>query len=161
LGCGTGSLTKFLVKLLPEAKFTCVDLSEAYLWKARKNLENFTSVDFLQADAAKLPFDDQAYDVVVSCFLFHELPEAERLKVFQQSRRVLRPGGFMGLVDSLQLGDQVKLDFALKRFPMSFHEPFYKNYIQIPLEKQIASQGFVNLVTETGYFSKVVSAQNP
>ena len=39
--------------------------------------------------------------------------------------RVLKPGGRLVLVDSLQHGDEPDYDGLLELFPQSFHEPYY------------------------------------
>lgn len=48
---------------------------------------------FFQGDAGSMPFQDGAFDYVVSFFLFHELPPAMKRKVFDDCLRVLKPGG--------------------------------------------------------------------
>ena len=75
-----------------------------------------------------------------------------------ESRRVLKPDGLFGFVDSVQIGDLPRFDDMLGDFPKMFHEPFYRNYIDNPLEKVIEAQGFHEIRSDTGFFSKVVSA---
>jgi ubiquinone/menaquinone biosynthesis C-methylase UbiE len=48
---------------------------------------------FFQGDAASMPFRADAFDYVVSFFLFHELPFAMKKSVFAECLRVLKPGG--------------------------------------------------------------------
>lgn len=158
LGVGTGSLTRQVRKLLPKSHITCIDLSSPYLWKARQNLQDQVSIDFIQADAADLSFKDESFDAVVSCFLFHELPLKERKQVLKESLRVLKPGGFLGIVDSLQAGDNPKLDWALQDFPIRFHEPFFKNYTEYPLEGLLSELDVISTKTRLGYFAKCVTA---
>lgn len=159
IACGTGSLSSQVAEVFPEARLTLLDLSSPYLKKAQDKLKNVERVDFVQGDAAKLPFPDKSFDAVISCFLFHELPMIERKKVIAEAKRVLKPKGFMGHVDSIQNHDAQHFKFALEQFPVSFHEPFYKNYIQNPLEKLVIDAGFKKIKSERGFFSKVVSAR--
>jgi ubiquinone/menaquinone biosynthesis C-methylase UbiE len=156
VGCGTGSMTKYISALFPEAHITALDLSAPYLWKARQRLKDHVNIDFIQGDGAKLPFNSGSFDAVVSCFLFHELPKEERKKVLQESHRVLKPSGFMGLIDSIQKDDNADLNWALDDFPLRFHEPFYKNYILTPMEHLTHEAGFHDIHTQTGYFAKAV-----
>jgi len=159
IGCGTGSMTKYITLLLPEAHITAFDLSTPYLWKARKELKNHVNIDFIQGDGAKLPFKTGSFDAVVSCFLFHELPRIEREKVLKESFRVLKPSGFMGLIDSIQKNDNPDLNWALEDFPVRFHEPFYKNYTLTPMEELTKEAGFQDIQTHVAYFAKALWAK--
>jgi ubiquinone/menaquinone biosynthesis C-methylase UbiE len=161
VGAGTGRATRFVRLAFPKAKIVAVDLSGPYLKKAQVELREFARHDFIEADGAKLPFLDETFDAVFSVFLFHELPQAERPLIIREGLRVLKPGGFYGFVDSLQLGDRPALDVALKQFPIEFHEPFYKNYIQTPMRQLFEDEGLTSLHEATGFFSKVISATKP
>ena len=157
IGAGTGRATLFVRLAFPRAKICCLDLSAAYLKKAQEQLAKYSRHDFVEGDGARLPFQPGLFDAVFSVFLFHELPQPTRLEVLKESMRVLRPGGLIGLVDSLQLGDTPALDGSLQEFPKQFHEPFYANYIRSPMEALLASTGVESVQSKTGFFSKVCS----
>lgn len=156
LGAGTGRATRFVRLAFPKARIVAIDLSGHYLRSAQKQLRHFARHDFIEADAANLPFSDQRFDAVYSVFLFHELPAAERSRVIREARRVLKPGGFFGLVDSIQLGDRSEFDDALKRFPADYHEPFYRNYIETPIAPLLQAQGCREVEESCEFFSKAV-----
>lgn len=158
---GTGRLTKFMKLAFPKARITVLDLSDPYLSRAKMNLAEFDRINFIQGDAAHLPFQDQHFDAVYSCFLFHELPFAERKKVLNESARVLKPGGLIGFVDSVQKDDKPKMNGAIQKFPVDFHEPFYKNYTENPMEGLLKYMGFNDMASEFGFFSKAVVAKKP
>lgn len=158
IGAGTGRATRFVRHAFPRAKIVAVDLSDPYLKQAEKSLTRFPRIDFVQADGAKLPFREETFDAAYSIFLYHELPLAERQAVLSESKRVLKKGGFIGLVDSLQLGDKPSFDELLKGFPERYHEPFYRNYIANPMQKLLEEQGCSNVMQDQGFFSKVCSA---
>ena len=158
VGSGTGRTTKFVRLAFPKAKIVSVDLSSPYLKKAQSELKEFARHDFIEADAARTPFQDQTFDAVYSIFLFHELPMDERKKVIAEGVRVLKAHGFYGVVDSLQLGDVPIFDEALKRFPVDFHEPFYKNYIKHQMPELLTEAGLKDVEMGTGFFSKWVVA---
>lgn len=161
IGGGTGRLSSFVKETFPDARLTVLDLSDAYLKKARAELQGWSRVDFLQGDGADLPFPGERFDAVFSCFLFHELPAKERERVLREGLRVLKPGGFHGLVDSIQLGDKPELDWALRRFPVDFHEPFYADYSKKPVEALFRRAGLREPSTVTGFFAKCVWARKP
>ena len=53
-----------------------------------------------------IPLPDESQDAVTSIFMFHELPPKVRRIVLSEFARVLKPGGRLVLVDSLQHGDE-------------------------------------------------------
>jgi ubiquinone/menaquinone biosynthesis C-methylase UbiE len=137
LACGTGTFTRQLAKTFPHSRITAIDLSPNYIHYAKKRFLDMEHVDFMVADSEHLPFMDQKYDAVVSVFLHHELPQKVRERVIDQSLRVLKPNGFWGLVDSIQLNDDPELNWAIEAFPKTFHEPFFTNYIKKDLLKYV------------------------
>ena len=161
VGAGTGRLTRFMKLAYPKARITVLDLSEPYLKKAQENLAEFKHVDFVQGKAESLPFKDHQFDAVYSCFMFHELPLEVRQLVLQESFRVLKGGGILGFVDSVQKTDAEDLMWALEQFPKDFHEPFYKNYSLHPMEDLIHQAGFKGIHKNQGFFSKALMAEKP
>ncbi len=161
LGSGVGSATRSIARCFPEARITCLDLSHPYTNHAQRRLSEFERVDCVQGDAAALEFADGRFDAVYSVFLFHELPLPVRAQVIEESRRVLRPGGFFGLVDSLQRGDDPSLDWALEFFPREFHEPYYANYAANPMEALVEAADFEGIDVGTGYLAKWLAATKP
>lgn len=88
VGCGAGFLSNELAKL--GVQVTGVDLSEESLKVAHK-YDATKSVHYQSADAYKLPFADQSFDVLTAMdFLEHvEHPD----QIITEFSRVLRPGG--------------------------------------------------------------------
>ena len=88
VGCGAGFLSNELGKL--QLKVTGVDLSEQSL-KVAAQYDVTKSVQYLTADAYKLPFADQTFDVLTAMdFLEHVEDPAAVIKEFS---RVLKPNG--------------------------------------------------------------------
>ena len=161
LGSGTGAATRSVARAIPRARIVCVDLSVPYTKHARKELRDFDYVEVVQGDASALEFRDDCFDAVYSVFLFHELPPEIRQQVVDESLRVLKPGGFFGLVDSLQKGDDPALDWALDFFPRDYHEPYYASYTTHPMERVVADAGFESIESSTGYLAKCLTARVP
>lgn len=159
VGAGTGRATLFVRMAFPRAKIVALDPSGPYLKRAQKQLEKFQRHDFVEGLGEKLPFQNESFDAVYSVFLFHELPRAVRRHVIEEGHRVLKPGGFYGFVDSLQLGDTPELDTGLKQFPTQYHEPFYRDYIETPMTSLLEESGFTVASQGTGFFSKFMSAR--
>ncbi|WP_374073719.1 class I SAM-dependent methyltransferase [Bdellovibrio bacteriovorus] len=161
VAAGTGRLTRFMKLAFPKAKITILDLSYPYLKKAQDNLHEFGRLNFVQGAAEDLPFQDNKFDLVYSCFLFHELPLEIRRQAVSESFRVLKEGGLVGLVDSVQKEDTKEFDWALEQFPVDFHEPFYKNYTMNPMEGLLSYRGFEKIKKDLGFLAKAVVGQKP
>ncbi len=161
IGAGRGSLSRYVRHVYPKAQIVLLDLSPHYLRAAKQDFVNDLRMDFIQGDAAQLPFEAGQFDAIYSCFMFHEVPLKVRSQILRESKRVLKPGGFHGFVDSLQKGDRPEVDTALKKFPLDFHEPFYQNYILNKMEGLLISEGFDDIDTQFGFLSKMVSSKKP
>ena len=91
VGCGTGVLTRELVKHVgTTGSATGFDLSESMLGVAR---ERSPAATFKQGNVVDLPFEDKSFDVVISSFMLMFVPEPE--KALREMRRVLKDGGHM------------------------------------------------------------------
>ncbi|MDB5101450.1 MAG: ubiquinone/menaquinone biosynthesis protein [Cyanobacteria bacterium RYN_339] len=156
LGAGTGRSTRFVKLAFPKARVVALDLSAPYLQVARKRMSGFSRTDFLQGDGANLPFQDGLFDAVYSVFMFHEMPLPVRQAVMSESRRVIKPGGILAMVDSMQKGDRPDLDPLLANFSANYHEPFYQNYVRHPIPELMAGDGFDEPGSDFGGLSKVV-----
>jgi len=161
LGAGCGSATRFAALACPDAKLTCLDLSYPYLKRAQQRLQRVPRVDFCQGDAAALRFDDASFDAIFSVFLLHELPLDVRRQVIAEAVRVVRPGGFVGFLDSMQLRDAGELRWPLDQFPKRFHEPYYRNYVRHPIEDLLCSAGVERIETATGFLAKLAYGVSP
>lgn len=87
---GTGVVTRTLHRVLPGARITATDLNPAMLVQADRVLPASDSIRWQQADAQDLPFEDGAFDAVVSQFGIMFFPD--RVRAYAEARRVLRPG---------------------------------------------------------------------
>jgi ubiquinone/menaquinone biosynthesis C-methylase UbiE len=129
VGCGTGRFLDFLKQTWPRLPALGLDMSEAYINYARRNLSRWSRLGFLVGNAEAIPVPDESQDAVTSHFLFHELPPKVRRAVMSEFARVLKPGGRLVLVDSLQRGDEPDYDGLLALFPQRYHEPYYESYV--------------------------------
>ena len=156
VACGTGKFLREVKANFPRLHVTGLDLSPHYLEVARRVLEPWSRVRLVEGAAEAMPFAEAEFDVATCIYLFHELPPRIRRAVAAETRRVLRPGGTLILVDSLQTGDQPDYDAILDLFPLAFHEPYYASYLREDLDK-LWSPGFTPGERRLAYFSKVLS----
>src|SRR6188508_2038428 len=91
IAAGTGVVTRAIAARLPESvAIIATDLNQAMLDQAAA-VGTQRKVEWRQADAMKLPFEDASFDAVVCQFgvmFFPDKPGA-----FAEARRVLKPGG--------------------------------------------------------------------
>ena len=157
VGCGTGRLLAFLHRTWPGMKLTGIDLSQPYLEEARRLIGCTARVKLDEAAAEVLPFDDASLDLVVSSFLLHELPKKVRAQVLAEMTRVLKPGGLVVIVDSMQKGDHPPWDGLLDLFPHYFHEPYYAEYVEGSVEDWGVAAGLQLVGNERAFLSKVAA----
>lgn len=90
---GTGAVTRRLRSALPpDGTIVATDLNQAMLDYAQNAVPD-PGIEWRQADAQELPFDDGEFDAVVCQFGFMFLPD--KVQGFREARRVLRDGGVM------------------------------------------------------------------
>ncbi len=88
---GTGVLTRALLDVLDaSARVTATDLNQPMLDHAATTTDD-DRVEWRQADALALPFDDETFDVVACQFGVMFFPD--RIAGYRESLRVLKPGG--------------------------------------------------------------------
>jgi SAM-dependent methyltransferase len=93
IGTGLGDAALLVAREFPHARVRGVDLSEEMVRRAqaRIGLDPEGRVAFKVADASKLPFEDDSFDLVTQL----NMPP-----FFSEIARVLRPGGFVVIAAS-------------------------------------------------------------
>jgi ubiquinone/menaquinone biosynthesis C-methylase UbiE len=156
LACGTGLFLAEVKRNYPRLAVTGIDLSAPYLAVAKRRLAAWSRVSLAEANVETLPLADSSVDIVTCVYLFHELPRRAREAVGAEIRRVLKPGGRLIFVDSLQTGDEPDYDAMLDWFPVAFHEPYYASYLREDLGRLFGAD-LHQVSGTTAYFSKVLS----
>jgi ubiquinone/menaquinone biosynthesis C-methylase UbiE len=156
IACGTGAFLTEVKRNYPRLAVTGIDLSAPYLAVAERRLTAWSRVAVAAANAETLPFGDASFDIVTCIFLFHELPHRARQAVAREIHRVLKPGGRLVFLDSLQTGDEPDYDAMLDWFPVAFHEPYYASYLREDLDR-LFGPGLTRDARIPAYFAKVLS----
>jgi ubiquinone/menaquinone biosynthesis C-methylase UbiE len=108
VGCGTGLLAEFLREHGRSCQhYRGVDLSEQMLARAQAR-----GLQVQQAQAARLPFEDQSFEAV-TCFTVLRIMPSDEAGALREVARVLRPGGLLALSvlakdDSPSLGESIR-----------------------------------------------------
>jgi SAM-dependent methyltransferase len=99
VGCGPGTITVDLARLVAPGRVTGLDRAPDVLAQARAHAsERGIAVDFRAGDLYELPFPDSSFDVVHAHQVLQHL--AEPVRALAEMRRVLRPGGVLGVRDA-------------------------------------------------------------
>ena len=117
-GCGpSGHIGRYLFE--KGIKVVGVDISEKCIELARRNNPE---MKFECADIGSMPFDDTSFDGVISYYSIINTPKIYTSRIFNEFRRVLKPGGYLlvavkvgsaeGYIDDL-LGVKTRIYSAL------------------------------------------------
>jgi demethylmenaquinone methyltransferase/2-methoxy-6-polyprenyl-1,4-benzoquinol methylase len=99
LCCGTADMTAALLARRPETQaepILAVDFSHEMIERGRIKMAG-KAIEFVEADALNLPLADASLNLVVSAFGFRNL--ADYAAGLREIRRVLKPGGEIGILD--------------------------------------------------------------
>ena len=148
VAAGTGVVTRALASVLPErVAIVATDLNQPMLDQASA-LGTTRPVEWRQADAMRLPFQDGTFDAVVCQFGVMFFPD--KTQALSEARRVLRPGGVLVFnvwdrIEENEFADTVTAALAsvfpedpprfLARTPHGYHE-------RSRIEQDLVSSGF-------------------
>lgn len=79
LGCGTGILSKYILKLNPSVFIEGIDISPKAIAMAKKALKKFKNSKFKVGDVGKLPYKDNTFDIIAGNSILHHISLAEAL----------------------------------------------------------------------------------
>lgn len=99
LGCGDGRLGKAVMEAFPGMEFAFVDFSQKMIDAAKLNLAgaedrtSFVTADFGASGWTQGVRDKAPFDVIVSGFAIHHLPDDGKKRVYRGIFDLLSPGG--------------------------------------------------------------------
>ncbi len=157
LACGDGTFTGSVLDNWPGLRTTALDLSPAYLGKARASLAGFRRMRFIEGKAEATGLASASFDLVTAVYLFHELPPKIRVEVAAEIARLLKPGGTLILVDTIQYGDEPGFDTLLEAFPRGFHEPYYDSFCRLDLAANFAAVGLEKTGERVAFLTKATA----
>ena len=100
LGSGAGTDSLVAAQMVgPEGSVTGIDMTPEMLTKASAAAAEMgaTNVEFIEAEAERLPFADGSFDIVISNGVIDLIPDKDA--VFSELFRVLAPGGRIQIAD--------------------------------------------------------------
>ena len=111
LCCGTGDMAFALRRQGKNAHITGADFSHAMLKLAAKKSNSQNPVKWIEADALRLPFADQSFDLVTSAFGFRNLADYDA--GLAEIARLLKPGGEIGILECAEPQGALRMAYDL------------------------------------------------
>jgi ubiquinone/menaquinone biosynthesis C-methylase UbiE len=137
LGTGPAWLLLKLHRQAPELRLTGLDASSSMVARARKNVASAglgRLIEIREGNAARLPFPDRSFDIVVSTGSIHHWKHPTA--ALNEAYRVLKDGGFALMYDLVtdlpaSLSHRARRQFGRVRTIIfwlhGFEEPFYSH----------------------------------
>ncbi len=151
--CGDGFYTRMLAEIVTESgQVVGADALPAYLQRgeqAAAAADVLKQTEFVKGDAYQLPFEDHAFDVVwcAQSFISLDLP----LAALREFRRVLKPGGFLAVLETDDFHHvvlpwpaelELRLQAALQDACRDRYGSPAKTYVSRSMRKWLRTAGF-------------------
>lgn len=143
LACSVGLSTFALQQVYPQANLTGLDLSPYFLAVAQyTSRQQNLKINWRHATAESTGLPDASFDLVSAFLLFHELPQKAAREILCEARRLLRPGGYLTIMDM-----NPKSEVYAKMPPyiltlLKSTEPYLDEYFTLDLEQELVDAGF-------------------
>jgi len=98
IGCGGGPVSMHVSRKY-NVKVVGTDVDEEQIKKAQNIAEGLKNTAFLVADATRLPFGDESFDIILSINVLHHI--SNWMDALREITRVLRDGGYLVLSELL------------------------------------------------------------
>lgn len=96
VGSGRGGGARYIAEAFKPSSYTGLDLAQSAVDLANK-LHNLSNLKYIQGSAESIPMADNSMDVVINVESCHAYGSVT--KFLNEVKRVLKPGGFLLLVD--------------------------------------------------------------
>lgn len=153
---GSGAVTRAVAAVLSaDATYVVTDLNGPMLNYARSRQQGDTRLQWREADAQALPFDEKSFDLV--CCQFGAMFFPDRVTAYREARRVLKVGGaylfsVWDRIDENAFAAEVTDALAelfpedpprfLARTPHGYHDP-------ASIRRDLKLAGFARIIIET------------
>jgi ubiquinone/menaquinone biosynthesis C-methylase UbiE len=152
--CGTGAVILACAKRNPESLLVGYDFSHGMLHHAQAK-PGADRVVLLEGDAARLPFQENCFDVVTRSHALYELKGHMRQLALQEMRRVVCPTGVVCLMEhEVPQQPLLKLLFTLRMLAMGSADA--REFVQAGLEPFTAVFPEVSLMHSPSGKSKLM-----
>jgi len=144
LGCSVGMSTFALQKIYPQAKITGLDLSPYFLAVAYyRSQQRNAQTTWVHAAAESTGLPASSFDLVSTFLMYHELPQSATRQICHEARRLLRPGGYLAIMD---MNPQSEVYAKMPPYIFTLFkstEPYLDEYFALDIEQALVEAGFM------------------
>lgn len=105
IGCGSGNVSGHIKAKCPQAKITCIDISDNMLTLAQNRLKDYDDIVYFNSSAEEYAFDGH-YDVIISSLALHHVKSDEvKQDIYTRIYKALNSGGVFFNADAVKSVD--------------------------------------------------------
>jgi SAM-dependent methyltransferase len=144
LGCTVGGNLLPYLEVFPACEAYGIDVCAPLLRYAHARAESLgAAVHYSQQNAEHTDFPDDSFDIVCSSFFLHEHSIDVTRRVFEEARRILKPGGVMVHMELPPDSETAPYySFYLNWDAYYNNEPHYAAFRALDLRKEVLGAGF-------------------
>jgi SAM-dependent methyltransferase len=152
IGCSVGISTLTLHRYYEQKqgqgiRSIGIDLSPYMLVVAQHMDENKEIRQWRHCQGENTGLPDNSFDLITLQFLIHELPRYATLSIFQEAKRLLRPGGCLAIIDNNPKSPVIQNLPPILFTLMKSTEPWSDDYYTFDVEGAMEEVGFSQVVT--------------
>ena len=144
IGCSVGMSTFAMQAIYPQAHIAGVDLSPYFLTVANYRAEqnHAQNIDWVHAAGESTGLPAASYDLVSLFLICHELPQSATHQIFQEAKRLLKPGGHIAIMD---MNPQSEIYSQMAPYILTLlksTEPYLDEYFTLDISSALITAGF-------------------
>ncbi len=143
LGCSVGMSSFALQEIYPQAQITGLDLSPYFLAVAQyRSQQRQAKINWVHATAESTGLADASFDLISIFLVCHELPQSATRQIFAEARRLLRPGGYLTIMDMNPQSEIYKKMPPYILTLLKSTEPYLDEYFSLDISQTLIEAGF-------------------
>ena len=149
MGCSVGLSTLALHHYYQQrhpVRTMGLDLSP-YMLAVAQRRDRAQAITWLHARAENTGLSSATFDLITLQFVIHELPQAAAREIFGEVWRLLRPGGWLAIVDNNPKSPVIQNLPPVLFTLMKSTEPWTDEYYTFDLEAALQQMGFESIKT--------------
>ena len=144
IGCSVGMSTFAMQAVYPTAQVTGLDLSPYFLSIAnyRAAQQQAQQINWVHAAGESTGLPAHSYDLVSLFLICHELPQTATRQIFQEAKRLLKPGGHIAIMD-MNPASEIYAQMAPYILTLlKSTEPYLDRYFTLDIAQTLIDSGF-------------------